>query len=439
MMEGQIGKENLEECASFFRKNKAYARMFAEMKKKFKKYGKITGKIHISKLSEAECAALGAVFGKILPPENFQFPVSELQKALDETKYCGVKVEQLVETYFQERMVSNSQKKEEEKKSKELFWEELFDMLQNRFGTDAEGLLWLRAAREQKKYGCQLIMKEREKSEDAIKEGLWHICQAVEYLLKEKEKNHVRLAVLGAKITKNPHYFDRQNIEGRLLIGALSFLYDTGEPQAQEDVLSLYYMAGIKSDDISSYTACYGIHFYEEEGEHQAYQYFVEKGEKYVLTLSNLDKLARADSSRKKVFIIENQMVFSQICEEMQGKEYSLMCTSGQLRTASLFLIDMLIKSGCELYYCGDIDPEGIEIADKVMERGRGRVFLWRMAEEDYYCSRSEEELTEARLKKLDKIKNIHLQELAEVLRKEKRAGYQEHLIHQMVEDILRQ
>lgn len=156
-----------------------------------------------------------------------------------------------------------------------------------------------------------------------------------------------------------------------------------------------------------------------------------------MLTLSNLSRLARADSIRKRVFILENQMVLSQICEEMQGKEYSMMCTSGQLKTASLFLIDMLIKSRCELHYCGDIDPEGIEIADRVLARGPEQIFLWRMTVEDYYRTISDEKLTETRLKKLDKVANASLRELAGVVRKEKRAGYQERLIDLMVRDIL--
>ena len=136
------------------------------------------------------------------------------------------------------------------------------------------------------------------------------------------------------------------------------------------------------------------------------------------------------------MFVIENQMVFSQVCEEMGGEEYSVVCTSGQLRTASLFLIDLLLKSGCRLYYCGDIDPEGIEIADRVLARGFGQIFPWRMTEEDYYRSISNEMLPEKRLNRLDKITNVRLRELAKLLRAEKKAGYQEHLIDLMVQDI---
>lgn len=431
-------EKKLEECALYFRKNKAYTRMFVEMKKKYIKYGKLSGKIFLENLSEAESGALGAVFGRSLLPGDFAFYVPQLQTALNETKYCGVEVEALVEKYFNEKILSNSQKREKKTELNKRFWETLLYEAESRFGKDARGTLWLNEVREQRKYGYQLIIREREKSSDGIKEVLMEVCCALTYLLQRdgNGKGNIRLAVLGAEITKNPHYFDRQNAAGRLLISALSFAYKAEEPKAQEDVLALYYMAGIMPDDISSYTTCYGIHFYEDDREHEAYRYFIRKGEKYVLTLSNLNRLTRADSNRKKVFVIENQMVFSQVCEEMGGEEYSVVCTSGQLRTASLFLIDLLLKSGCKLYYCGDIDPEGIEIADRVIARGPGQIFPWRMTVEDYYCSRSNEILTEKRLSRLDKITNGQFRELTQLLRTEKRAGYQEHLIDLMVEDI---
>ena len=412
--------------------------MFTEMKKKYIKYGKLSGKIFLNNLSEAECIALGKVFGRSLLPGDFGFFVSELQAALNETRYCGVEVEELVERYFKEKIVSNSQKREEKKVFNNRFWEMVLDEAESRFGEDSGGTRWLREVREQRKYGYHLIIREREKSSDGIKEVLLEVCGALTYLSQEDRNGagYVRLAVLGAEVTKNPHCFDRQNAAGRLLISALSYLYREEEPVAQEDVLALYYKARIAPDDISSYTTCYGIHFYEGDREHEAYRHFVEKGEKYVLTLSNLSKLTGAYSKRKKVFIIENQMVFSQVCDEMVGEEYSVVCTSGQLKTASLFLIDLLLKSECKLYYCGDIDPEGIEIADRVLARGSRQILPWRMTTQDYYRSISNEMLTDKRLNRLNKIANAQLRELAELLKVEKKAGYQEHLIDLMVEDI---
>ena len=58
------------------------------------------------------------------------------------------------------------------------------------------------------------------------------------------------------------------------------------------------------------------------------------------------------------------------------------------------------------------------------------------MTAQDYYRSLSDEALTEKRLNRLDKIANAQLRELAELLKAEKKAGYQEHLIDLMVGDI---
>lgn len=84
---------------------------------------------------------------------------------------------------------------------------------------------------------------------------------------------------------------------------------------------------------------------------------------------------------------------FSQVCDEISGEEHSVVCTSGQ-------------------------------------------IFPWRMTAKDYYRSMSGEMITEKRLKRLDKMTNVQLRELAQLLKTEKRAGYQEHLMDLMVEDI---
>lgn len=71
-----------------------------------------------------------------------------------------------------------------------------------------------------------------------------------------------------------------------------------------------------------------------------------------------------------------------------------------------------------------------------VSKRRPGQIFPWRITAEDYYRSISNEMLTEKRLTRLDKITNVQLRELAKLLKAAKKAGYQEHLIDLMVEDI---
>lgn len=56
---------------------------------------------------------------------------------------------------------------------------------------------------------------------------------------------------------------------------------------------------------------------------------------------------------------------------------------------------------------------------------------------EDYNNSISEEPLTERQLVKLEHLKNTTLCRTAEFMRKERRAGYQQNLLKQLLHDVL--
>ena len=99
-------------------------------------------------------------------------------------------------------------------------------------------------------------------------------------------------------------------------------------------------------------------------------------------------------------------------------------------------LLDMLVKSGCSIYYAGDFDPEGLQIADKLISRYKGYIHIWRMRLDDYLIIDKTEPISESRMKKLDKLNDEQLRILGEIIRNEGKAGYQELLISEMEEDI---
>lgn len=87
-----------------------------------------------------------------------------------------------------------------------------------------------------------------------------------------------------------------------------------------------------------------------------------------------------------------------------------MICTSGQMKTASLLVIDMLAKANVEMYYSSDLDPEGIRMADRLCQRHPDCIRPWRMTPQ--------------------------LQAASSCLKKDQLAGYQEKLIPLMLEDI---
>ena len=127
----------------------------------------------------------------------------------------------------------------------------------------------------------------------------------------------------------------------------------------------------------------------------------------------------------KKVYIVENPAIFSMLIKEKP--EAGILCGNGQLRLASHVLLDLFDKE-TEFLYAGDFDPEGLLIAQNLKEKYGDRMHLWKYEKELYEMYRSEVEISEKSLKKLDNIYLKELLEIAGLMKKQKKATYQEAL-----------
>ncbi|MGN0469365.1 MAG: TIGR02679 domain-containing protein [Acutalibacteraceae bacterium] len=428
--------DELNSCVKYFRSKDGYNRAFEQMKKKWQNYGRSAGYIILDNPSDSETKLLGGFLGRDFNnTDKIKFSMKDFEKALSETKYKNITLYDLLEAYFGEKLITNKDFKAEKINEKSDFFSAIIKNISSEYGNECSSVHWLKNVSENKNYGYKIIISEYEKSKDETENVIFNVCSAFEYLNKISE-NGIRLALLAAEITRNPHYFDRNSVAGKLLIQLLSFLQNKSGNMSAEEILQLYYSFGIKPDDISSFTTAYGIRLYTESGIHQAYSEFIKNNESYVITLSNLGKITGADCESKKVYVFENQTVFSHICEELKDMKISALCTSGQMKTASLLVIDMLCRSDCEIYYSGDTDPEGILIANKIICRNPQKIRPWRMTVQDYYDSISDKAVTEERLIQLDGVTDSRLFDVCTAVKKEKLAGYQEQLIDKMIEDI---
>lgn len=67
-------------------------------------------------------------------------------------------------------------------------------------------------------------------------------------------------------------------------------------------------------------------------------------------------------------------------------------------------VLDLFAKSGIRVYYAGDLDPEGILIAQKLSQYYKGEFHYWHMETADYEKCRSEEVISPKRMKILERI-----------------------------------
>ena len=137
----------------------------------------------------------------------------------------------------------------------------------------------------------------------------------------------------------------------------------------------------------------------------------------------------------KMIYIVENPSVFAMLCGKEEtdhiGKAY--MCMNGQPRLAGLMALDLLAKSETRVYYAGDLDPEGVLIAQKLSQYYKGEFYYWHMEAADYERCRSKEVISPKRLKILERITDERLKPVAALIGKYRTAGYQEMLAEEML------
>lgn len=91
------------------------------------------------------------------------------------------------------------------------------------------------------------------------------------------------------------------------------------------------------------------------------------------------------------------------------------------------------MKSGAEIFYSGDLDPDGIRIADSLWKRFNEKIQIWRMTSEDYEKSLSVEAIGKNGIAKLNAIAHPILRKTAEHVCQKQLAGYQENILDEMV------
>ncbi len=427
---------NEKECAAYFRSQNGYQRCLEEIRKKWRSYGRAAGKITLRHASEAERCAIGGMTGRKYLDDTVSFSVLEFEQGLQKTRFAPVDLREMLEAYFGEKIITKQEQREQEQKEKDTFLKILADGLEKKDGQNSSAAPWLFAMFQEKQYGYQTLMREYEKNKFQAEDTIKNVCCAVEKLSSWEQEEGCPLAVAAAEISGNPHYFDRNTTAGILFVHAVCWKKNRELPANTYQWRELLQEEGIVPDNISSMVHAFGIRLKKQENWHPAYDAFCDCREPYVLTMENLKGITEAQAVGRCVYIVENEMVFSYLLEQIQQCEVALLCTSGQPRYAALKLISLIVQSGIPVYYSGDLDPDGIGIADRLWLRFGEGIRFWRMSPEDYRNSLSKEAFGEAGKKKLEHICHPALQETARAMQATGKAGYQENILKELVADI---
>lgn len=429
----------MTECAEYFKSQQAYRRCFEELRGKWRSYGKAAGRITLKQVSEEERRAVGGVIGKVFHEETIRFSFSEFEQGLQRTRFAPVDMKALLEEYFGEPLLTNQERQKERQDRKQEFLSRIGGYFEEKVGRESIAFLWIQGMISEKKHGYRLLMKEYGKDEEKAEKLVRNTANALLKLEERMETDEeCPLAIFAAEISDNPHYFDRGTAAGLLLIHAICYCEKTELPEDAHQWRELLAHVSIVPDNVSSMVHAYGLRLRLEQRWHPAFDAFCQFKEPYVITMENLKGITSVQAAGNRVYVVENEMVFSYLLGNLKNQDNTLLCTSGQPRAVAQRLISYVLASGAEIYYNGDIDPDGIRIADRLWQRFGAGIHIWRMSPADYEKSISRETIGDVGRKKLEHISHPVLKKTAECMKEKRLAGYQENMLRELVEDMQR-
>lgn len=420
--------------------NPGFKRMLEAVWKRYASLEKVGGHATVQRASEEECEAINAFFGWYKRPgEDIRIPLVKFEQELLGSAFPFTIVE-LYEVLTGEPLLTKSDRQQLAMKD----WQGLFITVEAQAmkeGIQFQSTItdWLAGLRDGRIFGYHTLRELWRDSPESARRELTHAARAWNLLLtggnttldldgSEARVSSIRLPVLAALATGDPHALDRNVPAGRLLFQALRLagwgkvLVGT-EPDSLDlanwpdsvdpadstesdkvpdfrsgvDILEareIYRSARIMDDDISSL-----VHIYCP---------WDEKTEPYVLTLRQIEA-GRILSPVSNIFIVENPAVFSTLVDITEALEPArnikriekaaeqgdpfrasdslLLCTSGPASAAALRLIDRYLQENLlsnYLYYSGDFDVKGIEFGNVLAYRYGNRFKGWRFGEDSY-------------------------------------------------------
>lgn len=408
-----------------FFKNKAYKRFFDELEKKYKRTGKITGFINIEALTEVEVRALEEI-GQYFHREtgkDIKIKVSKLNTYFENTILPVNNCEELL-FWYKGNIETNKEKRSVKEKDEEDFVKEILEKAGN-----SKGERFLREFLNTEKYRKLFILRYNQNKEN-LKNDLIYLGKTLDILPVNKS-----LTMLSNEITGDPHYFDEKNSFFVLLMEGIKFILEAEEElNTLSGKYELLNKAGLYREDMLNNIAIYNFHGTKSDDEKS---YLMEGAVKekthLILSIGQINNLKEIKGLGEHIIILENPSTFHSSIDNFE--EYSFICTSGNLNMAAYTLLDKLVVEERQgVYYIGDLDPEGLVIADRLKEK-YGFIKILGTDKKLYTKYLSGKELSEISLKKLDKLKNID-KNLVEEIKKQKKAAFQESYTEELIKQI---
>ena len=428
--EQQVLEKIEKECLTYFRQNPVWKKVLKGFRDKYSSYGRFGGKVVLKNLTSQDIEELEGFFGKSFHGQkSVTVSAEKFRQALKASRYKDIPPKCLLENFFGEPLQGKQEQKLLREQEKEKIWQKF---LEDYKGTVTEMTAEL----------LRNIVKDSDSKELAEWDRALRLGAEIYNHLPYRQSDKLYLAVFASMMTGNPHAFDNGTVAGNFLYQMIQMDLEIRKIKIESSEIfpaykrqKSYLTAGIMLDDISNYAMLYQVEAVKKDGSfHKGMEGFASEQQIVQVPLAVITEWESLYCPQDEIYIVENPSVFAVLCgkEKAGNVRRAYMCMNGQPRLAGLMVLDLFAKSGIRIYYAGDLDPEGLLIAQKLSQYYKGEFHYWHMETVDYEKCRSEKVISPKRMKILERITVERLNPVLKKIEEYGTAGYQEMLVEEM-------
>lgn len=393
----------IREAAVYFEGDPELLHVVKEIAKKYYNYGEFKGSINKSDMKNVGplLLFLGIIQSKWRRTDRFQ--VNEFIAAYNDSKFGETDLKKVIELIIGKELLT----KKDVDAEIEIQWQQYLSKVEEM----APMVYKLRAVS---------TIKRDFKRDLSITD-----FQKVELALKSLPTKLTRLPVFAYQLFKNPHSLDNVKPLGNIFYDCIVAM-----GVKDRDKIDVYLDVNIVKDDILDFVTVKNL-----IGDSPIFKAAADNQMIWNVPLMQMMNMKIIEPARgSRVFLIENSSVYAVIADRF--KTVPLIMTSGQFKYATWKLLELL-PNNVDIYYSSDLDPAGLVMSQKILEKYPSRAHLFGMSDQLFVCKYTTS-LKKSGIKTdvLNGIKNEKLLSLKLLIKEKQCVVFQEAIISELIKSI---
>jgi len=438
--------QNVQKAVAFFTHANLH-RLLAKLREKYIEVGRVGGQLLLENTTPSERREIASFLAR--PPyadNSLKIKLSDIEKALQHSFDCGLP--ELLIAFFPDQPLMTRQAKREAHIIHQTKFRTNLLNIASTLHEGSQGKYWLQHGQHGQEW---IFSRFKNFPADEQERQLKLVCY-IAHVLNQLPKPDVpeRLALFAQRTCGDPHALDPNMPAGRLLLLALNDFAQgressssqlTKTPQDREQELRLYREAGLLVDTVSSSVIAFNLS--SATYHNDTSDPLIQAAGKRVLLLPMRQllewKLLTPASTR--IYLFENPQVFEEAIAALESARSipTFVCTSGWPSAAALRLLDQLLEESTDncLYYSGDFDLKGLQIASYLTGRYPGRCQPWHFDATSYQVALKSDgiEIGASELRMLNTLPEA-FKPLVTMMQEKRKWAFQEGIVELLVKDL---